>query len=379
MLTDLGSAQLWAGRFEAARSTLSVAVQAADGPATAFPRHEALGRLALIDFLHGRPGQAEAHAREAIAEADRSGLPVPDRTGVARLVLAAVAIDRDDLTAARDHLDLAAATSAAGRDPVVAVELAVLRSRMLCAAGDARAALLALDSMAKRPLVSTEPSPWVSDRVSMATAAAYLADGDPKAAVRVFEDRRAHGLHGLVAEAWARAAAGESERALRVLDGLPDRGRGPALDAWILLTRAQAVDALGRSAAAESLVLRALTAARPHQLRRPFLEAGPWFGRLLRRRAGLAAQHAWLTGSLSRRSADARAPEEPSGPRPQALSTREHDVLERLAQLMSTEEIAADLYLSVNTVKTHLKSIYRKLDATRRGEAVRRARELGLL
>jgi LuxR family maltose regulon positive regulatory protein len=46
---------------------------------------------------------------------------------------------------------------------------------------------------------------------------------------------------------------------------------------------------------------------------------------------------------------------------------------------MSTEEIAADLHLSVNTVKTHLKSIYRKLAATRRGEAVRRAREFGLL
>ncbi len=47
--------------------------------------------------------------------------------------------------------------------------------------------------------------------------------------------------------------------------------------------------------------------------------------------------------------------------------------------MMSTEEIAADLYLSVNTVKTHLKSLYRKLAATRRGEAVRRARELHLL
>ncbi|WP_308310314.1 LuxR C-terminal-related transcriptional regulator [Streptomyces sp. CC210A] len=54
-------------------------------------------------------------------------------------------------------------------------------------------------------------------------------------------------------------------------------------------------------------------------------------------------------------------------------------MLERLAQLMSTEDIAADLHLSVNTVKTHLKSVYRKLAATRRGEAVRRARELGLL
>lgn len=61
------------------------------------------------------------------------------------------------------------------------------------------------------------------------------------------------------------------------------------------------------------------------------------------------------------------------------LSRREHEVLERLAQTMSTEEIAADLHLSVNTVKTHLKNVYRKLAATRRGEAVRHARELHLL
>ncbi|PWI19943.1 helix-turn-helix transcriptional regulator [Streptomyces sp. Act143] len=68
-------------------------------------------------------------------------------------------------------------------------------------------------------------------------------------------------------------------------------------------------------------------------------------------------------------------------PRPpvEALSPREHDVLQRLAQLMTTEEIAAELYLSANTVKTHLKSVYRKLAVTRRSAAVRRARELELL
>ncbi|MGY0022169.1 LuxR C-terminal-related transcriptional regulator [Streptomyces sp. YJ-C3] len=61
------------------------------------------------------------------------------------------------------------------------------------------------------------------------------------------------------------------------------------------------------------------------------------------------------------------------------LSAREHDVLDRLAQMMTTEEIAEELYLSVNTVKTHLKSVYRKLAVSRRSAAVRRARELQLL
>jgi LuxR family maltose regulon positive regulatory protein len=47
--------------------------------------------------------------------------------------------------------------------------------------------------------------------------------------------------------------------------------------------------------------------------------------------------------------------------------------------MRSTEEIAADLHVSVNTVKTHLKSIYRKLAVSRRSDAVRRARERRLL
>ncbi|KUN93234.1 LuxR family transcriptional regulator [Streptomyces caeruleatus] len=381
MLTDLGSAQLWAGRFDAARATLSAAVEAAQGLPTAFPRHEALGRLALIDYLHGRPGQAEAHARDAVAEAERSGLPVSYRTGMAQLVLAAVAVDRYDLTAAEEHLDLAAATSAAARDPLVAVELAILRSRMLVARGDSRAALPALDDMTRQPLVSAEPSPWVSDRIAMATAAAHLADGDPKAAVKVFEEQPLHSPESRAAEARARLAAGDGERALRILDGLPEpHDQGPAVDVWLLLTRAQVVEATtGDSPAAEGLLLRALAAARPHQLRRPFLEAGPWLGRLLRRRPALAREHTWLTGALAPRPAPAPRREEPARPLTEPLSARELDVLERLAQLMSTEEIAADLHLSVNTVKTHLKSIYRKLAASRRGEAVRRARELGLL
>jgi LuxR family transcriptional regulator, maltose regulon positive regulatory protein len=46
---------------------------------------------------------------------------------------------------------------------------------------------------------------------------------------------------------------------------------------------------------------------------------------------------------------------------------------------MSNQEIAAELFVSVNTVKTHLKAIYRKLDVPDRREAVRRARELELL
>ncbi|MET8299261.1 helix-turn-helix transcriptional regulator, partial [Streptomyces sp. NPDC005180] len=98
----------------------------------------------------------------------------------------------------------------------------------------------------------------------------------------------------------------------------------------------------------------------------------------------LADAHAWLSGRPA--AADGRrgpgtAGASPAGPPllVERLSRRELDVLRCAAQLMSTDEIAADLFLSVNTVKTHLKSVYRKLSVSRRSEAVRRARDAGLL
>ena len=61
------------------------------------------------------------------------------------------------------------------------------------------------------------------------------------------------------------------------------------------------------------------------------------------------------------------------------LSPRERAVLRYLPTMMSNQEIASELFVSVNTVKTHLKAIYRKLDVADRREAVNRARSLELL
>ncbi|HMS90296.1 MAG TPA: LuxR C-terminal-related transcriptional regulator, partial [Acidimicrobiales bacterium] len=62
-----------------------------------------------------------------------------------------------------------------------------------------------------------------------------------------------------------------------------------------------------------------------------------------------------------------------------ALSDRERTVLRYLVTAMSYREIAEDLYVSVNTVKTHVKHIIRKLHADSRADAIRRARELRYL
>jgi LuxR family maltose regulon positive regulatory protein len=62
-----------------------------------------------------------------------------------------------------------------------------------------------------------------------------------------------------------------------------------------------------------------------------------------------------------------------------ALTTAELRVLQFLPTHLSFPDIAERLYVSANTVKTHARSVYRKLDASSRGEAVVRARDAGLL
>jgi LuxR family maltose regulon positive regulatory protein len=61
------------------------------------------------------------------------------------------------------------------------------------------------------------------------------------------------------------------------------------------------------------------------------------------------------------------------------LTERELDVLRYLPTMLRNQDIAVQMYVSVNTVKAHLRSLYRKLGVTQRREAVDRARELGLL
>ncbi|MFJ6835866.1 LuxR C-terminal-related transcriptional regulator [Streptomyces sp. NPDC091209] len=378
MLTDLGSAQLWAGRFDEARTSLSAAARVDDGPSTAYPRHESLSRLALIDFLCGRPGRSESHARAAVAEAERSGLPPAARTGVAQLVLAAVAVDRDDLPVAQTHLDQATASTTASRDPVATAGLGLLRSRILLAKGHPKEALRVLQEL-RRPPQGVEPSPWVSGRAALAMSTAHLALGDPLAALDVLAEEGTSGPEATAVAARARLATGDGETARALLDDIPtELDEGPGIAVRVLLVRAQTADALGDDSTAQRLVARALHLARPEHLRLPFVEAGPWLRSFVRRRPVLAQGHEWLPAMAAVRGTE-------PAPRPdhalviEPLSEREQEVLERLSQMMSRDEIAADLHLSVNTVKTHLKSVYRKLAATRRGEAVRRARDLHLL
>ncbi|AUY53896.1 LuxR C-terminal-related transcriptional regulator [Streptomyces sp. CB01881] len=349
---------------------------------------ESHGLLALAELLKGTPGRAESHALHAVREAQAQDPLGSGGCGLAHLVLAEVAAERDDLPTARVSLRLAEADG--NGDPLQQAELDVTRARLALYGGDPRGALALLGGPAPAgrpqappdgppgvayPPAGTpwEASPWARDRATTVAAAALLDTGDARAALEALDAGRAGSPEAALVAARAHLARGDRRAAEEALPR--DVGRTPAVAARALLVRAESKLAAGQDDAALRLVAHALAMARPDRLRRAFLEAGPWLPRFLRGRPFLTAAHAWLPDTMrdgAGRSPATAAPVEP-------LTAREQEVLERVAQLMSTAEVAAELNVSVNTVKTHLKNINRKLCTTRRADAVRRARRLHLL
>jgi LuxR family transcriptional regulator, maltose regulon positive regulatory protein len=138
-------------------------------------------------------------------------------------------------------------------------------------------------------------------------------------------------------------------------------------------------DALGDPAAAGHALERALDLAEPDGARFFFL-IHPAPG-LLERHAGHRTAHASLAAEILGLLAGRSPGPPPGGPRPplEPLSDSEIRVLRYLPTNLSTPEIANELYVSANTVRTHVRHLYAKLGTHRRAEAVERARALGLL
>ncbi|WP_331770105.1 LuxR C-terminal-related transcriptional regulator (plasmid) [Embleya sp. NBC_00888] len=385
-LANLGATELGGGRLDRAEATLTAALEACSRPGTEEPRCDALGSLALVDLLRGRLHDARAHACDSLALARGCALP-PDRvTGLDHLVLAGVATEHDDLDAARAGLDLANAAADAFHEPVANVQAAVIGARLATARGDGERALAVLRGAAcSTPDVVPATARWEADELAVAQSSAHLARGDPEAALHVLgsigDDRPRY----VVARARALLAAGERTRALKLLTEPPAHATNADRVEARLLQGAAAAEA-GCLAEAGRLLGEALELARTERLRRTVAEAGPWVRRLLRRDPRLAMAHGWLPARVLGRTGagpPATRAQAPTGEQtsavPVPLTDRESEVLREAARMSSTEEIAAALFISPNTAKTHLKSIHRKLCVTRRGEAVRRARSLGIL
>lgn len=173
---------------------------------------------------------------------------------------------------------------------------------------------------------------------------------------------------------WAYLDFEEPVLALRSVETVhrqPEAGPWAQMDAW--LVEALASDALGRDGAVDVAIAEALALAGTGIVR-PYTDAGTRLTGLLERRPDLAPAYPALAALL-----DVGAADRPAQRLVEHITDREGTVLRFLPSLLTTVDIAQELCLSPNTVKTHIRSIYRKLDVTTRRDAVRRARELGLM
>jgi LuxR family maltose regulon positive regulatory protein len=128
----------------------------------------------------------------------------------------------------------------------------------------------------------------------------------------------------------------------------------------------------GDRAAGQAALEEALTAAQQIGVVRPLALAGPRTQELLSARAAADGR-----GPFAVQLAAARAAVVPDPA--VLLSEREMSVLALLPSLLTAREIAAEFTISVNTVKSHIRSIYAKLGVSSRREAVDHARDAGLL
>ena len=145
------------------------------------------------------------------------------------------------------------------------------------------------------------------------------------------------------------------------------------------MLEAIARDALGEPAAAERALECALDLAEPEGLQLFFLlQPAPG---LLERHARHRTAHPSLIAEILDLLAGKRPAPPPTGPQPplKPLSGSEIRVLRYLPTNLSQPEIANELHVSRNTIRTHLSHLYAKLDTHSRTEAVERARALGLL
>ncbi|MBO0784549.1 MAG: response regulator transcription factor, partial [Actinobacteria bacterium] len=185
-----------------------------------------------------------------------------------------------------------------------------------------------------------------------------------------------------LAQGWLLLSDGDFAGALAAVRPWLDHGGRATLPERIsaLLAAAVATRRLGDSPTAAALLERALALGEPERAYRPFLDGGPAVRATMTVLIQPTSRHAWFAGRILERF-DAQGPR-PAGPEhgdSVRLTASELAVLCFLPSHMTNEEISQALFLSVNTVKTHLRSAYRKLGVSRRREAIARGRRLGVL
>jgi LuxR family transcriptional regulator, maltose regulon positive regulatory protein len=353
------------GRHEAATAAFRCALDDARGHREPLRELVILGDLAWQRALAGYLVDADLLVRRAAALASELGFAAPPAPAL--LATAQIALDRGRTEVARERAARARAATTGSCDLALRADVCLFDSRARWAHGDIDGAIGALEEV-ERELDDHTAGGGLVSRVAHARAGMCLALDDPHG-TRACCPALTGTTDDLPPEARLIAAQlqlelGDSRRAHQVIETVRAAGIGPRLTVHALRIEATALGLLGDDLAAARIRRQADRSARVAGLLTPVVHR-----RLPRpshddpRRVG------------GRRDGDVgSAPGTPI----EELTKREVDVLRRLPASTNVE-IATALYVSVNTVKTHLKSIYRKLEVASRDAAVQEARMLGLV
>jgi LuxR family transcriptional regulator, maltose regulon positive regulatory protein len=382
LLEHRGWAMLWSGAREQARQDLREAHRAARWIGDDVLHLSVHSLLAACELRFGHVAAAADLANEALGFAGARGLTTAPEATLAYFVLAATHGKRGEMDALETMLEAGrdAARSGDLRDTPLSAMEARLRARLDDWQGnpDVGANLL---SATRRRLEGDPDLDGLAWTLALDEADLYVTAGRSEAARRLLSSAQGRGEAVRVARLRAKLAAeaGDTQAATMILEGALDTTREenrPAdTSAWLQLAvlRLEARDLGGAWEAME----RALRLSEPDRIAHPFLvedRANELLWNHIGR--GTGYEH-WALTVLDR--LESRRPVTVSAAPAERLSVRERTVLQYMDTLMSVNEISRELYVSTNTIKTHIKHIYRKLGVSRRRDAVERARALQLL
>ena len=373
VLLAQASAHLWHGRHEDVGALLGEALAEAGRDGLPGLELEALAMMAFVGSYWSRTNHADDAAQRAHALSKQKGLAIP---AVLELAVALRSLIAGDLAGRARVLRRILLPDVVGSDPALAAALVLGQASVLLAGGQVNEARITLHEAGSRipPVLAVQRDVLLAD--------IDTSLGRPHAALRLLRGYQGGDFAALTALPRARAhlalkdlrAAQDCVRGV-LATASPQAGRYTLVDALLCDARiAQLDEDPGR---ALEILIRALEVARG-EIILPFLPLKDAFADLLARHPAIAAR--WpLRGPDDQPEPAAEHAPVISADLPDPLTQRELTILRFLGTSMSTAEIADELCLSVNTVKTHLAAIYRKLPATGRRDAVLRARELELI
>ena len=341
-------------------------------------RVEGLGCFALMEFLLGHPASARAAAARAAVHADDAHLAGQLSTAPGLAVAAMVELEAGRVEEAAARLDaLWDAANGSEYEPLAHYA----RASTLAAQAHWHDALDALQDM-QLGLRAWENAGLFQSLHDAERASVLITQGQGGPARRLIsrlQDDEHHALCPQRLLARLEVAAGDFPAALEATEGCIALGddHAPHTHIYVDVVWAAAHDGLGDAHAAASAFDRALDAAARNDTRRAFASIPPErLARLLADAAkrDLPPHSAQLVEHLSA----AIPAEQSSAEFVSPLSARERIVLKHIIAGHSARQISAQLRVSPNTIKTQVRSVYRKLGASNRHEAIERARSFGL-